>query len=441
MKKGLIWLLLNFYCLTSSLAQTKEQLISKEDLFFLEGITRAVLDTSRIHPGQSLPDPFGKNNTGGTLIRPGGRSTYPSFWIRDYAMSLETGFVKKEEQKHMLWLTAATQCDQTWITKGGSMVPLGAIADHIRVDDSLPIYFPGTYDHAAQGTAEYGTLPPYCDQFFFIHMAHFYVQNFGTTSVLLQEIKGTRLIDRLEQAFKVPPCGDDQLVLATDTFRGVDFGFRDAITITGRLSFPSILKYQAAVQLSSLFQKLKNKAKAGHYEKIAGKIKAALPALIDGNGMLKASDGKSAQADVWSTAIAIYMNILDRQSALKASSHLAQAYLSGKLAYKGAIRHIIHGEDFNKLTAWEQAIPPLNQYQNGAYWHTPTGWVALAIARVNANAARKLIKEFIQDLKDKDFRKGANFGAPYECFNTSSYAAGPVYLTSVSCPFIVLKTK
>ena len=139
-------------------------------------MTRDVMESARIYPLQKLPDPFGINNTGGTLIRPGGRDTYPAFWIRDYAMSLETGFVSLEEQRHMVLLTATTQCDQTWITKEGTgMIPVGAIADHILVENSLPIYYPGTYDYELQGSKEYqyGYFPPYCDQFYFIHMVHY----------------------------------------------------------------------------------------------------------------------------------------------------------------------------------------------------------------------------------------------------------------------------
>src|SRR5690554_8042972 len=102
-----------------------QSIISKDDFNFLEEITEAVLDSSRIYPNQKLVAPFGANNTGGILIRPGGRETYPSFWIRDYAMTLEADLINKEEQKHMLMLTASTQSDQTWITKQGSMVPFG----------------------------------------------------------------------------------------------------------------------------------------------------------------------------------------------------------------------------------------------------------------------------------------------------------------------------
>src|SRR6185437_15258977 len=137
----------------------KQDLLEESDYQYLEHLTKDVLESARLYPGGA-----GDNHTGGILIRPGGN--YPSFWIRDYAMSLASGLVGKEEQEHMLLLTASNQCDQTWITAGGSMVPFGAIADHIRTDDALPIYFPGTYSYKEQGTEAFGKAPPYDDQFF-----------------------------------------------------------------------------------------------------------------------------------------------------------------------------------------------------------------------------------------------------------------------------------
>lgn len=434
-------ILLNLSFAAGMFAQHKSGIITNEDFLFLEGITKAVLDTSRIHPGQALPAPYGRNNTGGILIRPGGRDTYPSFWIRDYAMSLETGFVSRAEQKHMLLLTASTQCDQTWITRGGSMVPFGAIADHIRVDNLKPIFFPGTYDYEGQGTKEFGTFPAYCDQFYFIYMAGYYFKETSDLSLLLKEINGMRLIDRLEIAFKTLPARrDNEIVYTSDAFRGVDFGFRDAIAITGDLSYASILKYRAANQLSAMFSRLKNKTKAAHYKAIAVKIKAAMPRFLDKNGMLTASNGRSGQPDVWATAFAIYLNILEGEDALKAARHLEAAYKNGTLAYKGSIRHIIKDEDFSQNTAWETAIVGKNQYQNGAYWGTPTGWVSYAIAKVDKQSAAKLIKEYIHELRENDFRKGSNFNAPYECFYPGGYTRGPVYLTTVACPYIVLRS-
>ncbi|MBZ4190531.1 hypothetical protein [Niabella beijingensis] len=421
-----------------------QELISKEDLLFLRGLTKAVLDSARLLPGQALPEPFGSNNTGGTLVRPGGRATYPAFWIRDYAMSLETGFISPEEQRHMLLLTAATQCDQTWITRGGSMVPYGAIADHILANNSTPVYFAGTYDAEAQGTPEFGRFPPYCDQFYFIKMAHYYVSSTGDRSLLSRNINGVALSDRLETAFRIPPAHPgDHIVYSAEHYRAVDFGFRDAIHITGDLLYPSLLKYEAALQLSDIFKWKKDPAKVLLYQAIAARLKTAIPErFATANGMLVAATGQSAQKDVWGTAFAIYLNVLSGAAAQRASQTLATAYAAGTLAYKGAIRHVIKTDDFNEKTSWEGAIPeaPLNQYQNGAYWPTPVGWVAMALERSGKENAARLVKEYIAELKATDFRKGPSFGGPLECFYPPAYTRGPVYLTSVTCPYIVLNT-
>ncbi|MBO9593985.1 MAG: hypothetical protein J7599_13840 [Niabella sp.] len=425
-----------------SVCAQKKAIIEIEDLQFLKGLTQAVLDSARVHPGEPLPVPFGFNRTGGTLIRPGGRATYPAFWIRDYVMSLETGFVTAGEQKHMLLLTAATQCDQTRITKGGGMIPYGAIADHILADNSMPVYFAGTYDVEAQGTHEFGFFPPYCDQFYFIRMAKHYMATTGDRAVLHKVINGTTLADRLEIAFRVPPARTGtHIVHSIEPYRAVDFGFRDAIHITGDLLYPSLLKYEAALELSAIFKEKGNPAKAVLYKTIADSLKSAIPKIFtDADGMLRASTGKSAQKDVWGTALAIYLKVLSGKAAERAAARLSGTYAAGTLAFKGGIRHVLTTDDFSSATAWEGAIPaaPLNQYQNGAYWHTPVGWVAYAIWLVDQQNARKLVKEYIAALKDTDFRKGSGYAGPLECFHPPSYTRGPVYLTSVSCPYIVL---
>ena len=409
-------------------------ILDRKDYRFLEQMTLDVLEAARIRPGDTPTDIHPQNNTGGTVICPGGH--YPSFWIRDYAMSLDCGLIGVGEQEHMLRLTASTQCTQAWITGGGSMVPFGSIADHVRVDDGLPIYFPGTYDFRGQGTHAWGTLPPYGDQFFFVHMAHCFATGGGDLSIFSEDMDGFKLSERLEIAFNMVPCDlDNYLVTASDHFRGVDFGFRDVVTITGELAFPSILKYRAARQLSELFGMAGDGTKAGKYRDIAEKLKESIPATFsDERGMLRASTGKSAQADVWSTALAVYYGIIEGDAALRISRTLAAAYRDGALAYKGNIRHVLTTDDFSETTAWESAMAARNTYQNGAYWGTPTGWVCYAIAMTDLEAARRLAAEFVADLRENDYRKTGEPGAPWECFHYEGNRQNPVYLTTVSCP-------
>ncbi|MGC9343033.1 MAG: hypothetical protein ACP5E3_10055 [Bacteroidales bacterium] len=443
MRNFLIILFLFFinglYGQTSS--RLSENVVSREDFYFLEEMTQDVLESSRIYPGQVVSSDFGANNTNGTLIRPGGRDCYPSFWIRDYAMSLESGLIPLEEQKHMLQLTADTQCDQAWITRGGSMVPLGAIADHVRVDDGLPIYFPGTYSYEGQGTPDWGIFPPICDQFFFIHMAYNFIKESSDEEYLLKEINGVSLLNRLEIAFHVSASHNEtHVVYTTDNLRAVDFGFRDAIVITGDLCFPSILKYRASNELAWLFDQVNRKQKAEKYRDIASKLKKSIPDLFsDDRGMLRASTGKSQQPAVWSTALAVYLGVFEGEALIKASQFLAHSYLNGTLSYKGNIRHILTSDDYSNKTAWEISHVQKNTYQNGAYWGTPTGWVAYAIAITKPDLARKLAGEYIEELRENDYRKGPDYGAPWECFHPNGHRQNPVYLTSVTCPYAVFK--
>jgi len=436
---SLMFFLFLFLVLNAQEFKTK-RLLSTEDFNYLKGLTRAVMDSSRIYPGQIISKDFGANATGITLIRPGGRGTYPAYWIRDYAMSIETGFVSMEEQKQMLLLTAATQCDQTWISNSGSMIPVGSIADHIRIDDSKPIFFPGTYNYSSQGGKTWGMTPPYCDQYYFIHMAYQYIVGSKASHFLLKEINGMRLIDRLEIAYKVAPTKlEGVLVNTTDDFRGIDFGFRDVINITGELCFPSLLKYKASLELSELFNLLQRNDKSKFYQNIAVKLKQQIPAVFsDARGMLLASTGKGKQADVWSTSLAVYLGIMEGDQQKKSCQFLRDAYLKGSLAKNGNIRHILTTDDYSDSTAWEFSLAKKNSYQNGAYWGTPTGWICYAIAKVDIAAAKKLAKEYIDDLRTGDYRKGAEFGAPWECYN-SDKPQNAVYLATVGCPFIVFK--
>ena len=184
-----------------------------------------------------------------------------------------------------------------------------------------------------------------------------------------------------------------------------------------------------------------NKSKALRYQHEANLLKISIKStFIDTRGMLRASTGMSGQADVWATSLAINLGVLTGKSRLKAAQYLRDAYLRGELSQKGNIRHIVKSDDFSATSAWEKSVVPINTYQNGAYWGTPVAWVCQAIAFVDLPSAQKLAKEFIQELREGDFRKGDTFGSPWECFN-DKLTQNPVYLTSVAVPLIIFKKK
>jgi hypothetical protein len=204
---------------------------------------------------------------------------------------------------------------------------------------------------------------------------------------------------------------------------------------------PSLLKYKSALQLVELFDRIGRKDKAEVYRLIANRLKKEIPTVFsDGRGMLLASTGKSKQPDVWSTALAVYYEILEGDNQEKTCRFLRDAYKNRTLASRGNIRHVLTTDDYSEKTAWESSQTEKNSYQNGAYWGTATGWVCGAIARVDVDAAKQLAKAYIDDLRAGDYRKGPEFGAPWECYNAKS-PQNAVYLTTVSSPFIVFSQK
>lgn len=415
----------------------------KLDMPFLKGLTQSVIDSSYVFNGDNLPKSvsyFGPNNTGVDLIRPGGRTNYPAFWIRDYAMSVETDLISLDNQREIILFTASHQADKALITGSGSLIPLGSIPDHISFRDNKPIYFPGTIEDFQNQGNEIWRIPPYCDQFFFIHMAYNYWKKSADSKVLVETINNRTLIDRLQLAFNVVPTTlESPLVHINENFNTSDFGFRDIVTMTGDLSFSSVLKYRAANQLSEMFAELGDSSLSAKYKEIADDISELLPKTFsDDKGFLRASTGLSKQSDVWATAFAIYTGALDSDNAKKASITLVRAYKEGTLSNAGYIRHILTTDDFSDETAWEKARAAKNTYQNGSYWSTPVGWVVYSIALTDKKLARKMASEYIDQLKKTDFRKGIEFGGPFECiFPENDYYQNPVYMTSVTSPYAV----
>jgi len=400
-----------------------------------------VLEESRVPAGSTVAG-IGPNTSGDTLIRPGGRGAYPAFWIRDYAMSLEVGMVTRVEQRHMLFLTATHQVDTQIDLPSGSILPPGSIPDHIAFGGA-PIYFPGILeDYEKQGGKQWGYLPCLDDEFFFVHMAAQFAKQSGDSDFLREEVRGKPLIQRLEEAYAMPPAHPETgIVYTTEEARGVNFGFFDTTVHTGDLFFCSLLKYRAARELATLFDALGDSGKAQQYRRQAGQLSAAIEKTFGRpDGLLRASTGLSAQPDVWGTAFAVYVDALSPERRTKACQALAKALQDGTIAWKGGIRHVPTDQDFSQNSAWERSYAKKNRYQNGAYWNTPVGWVCYAVAPVDFTAARGLARDYIAQLREDDFRKGPEHGSPWECMHEEDqHRQNPVYLTSVSCPLAAFR--
>ncbi len=407
-------------------------LITNDDLRFLREMTQAVLDASTVPPGKSVA---GHCNTQKfPLIAPGGGDCYPAFWTRDFVMSADCGLIPGELLKSLLFFLAGAQADEGFHPTAGAFVPAGAITDHIRFDGT-PIYYPGTNDFEGQD-GRFGILPPFDDNFYFIHLAYYLVCKQNNRDLLSEECNSKSLLERLQNAFAAVPADENGLVCNRGELWGISFGFTDTVQMGGSLLFASLLRFRAAKELAEMTASEEYAETAELIFRNVGTV------FTDASGLLRAATGTSGQPDVWGSALAVYLNAVDGTQQLSIAKKLAELYHAGRISCGGAIRHVPLGEEFASGQCWEKTIipMPLNTYQNGAYWSTPTGIVAQAVAQADADAAKQLVAEFIADLRKNDFRLNRpECNAPYECFHPETGQRNSVYLTSVSCPLAALK--
>lgn len=404
---------------------------------YLEELAAAVVEASRVAPGEGVAR-HGRNVTGGTLIRPGGRACYPAYWIRDFAMSLESGLITADEVAHALLLTARLQAGEDRHLRSGSFVPRGAIADHITLDGQ-PIFYPGTLDDVEGQGQPWGFYPSLDDHYYFVEMAWHAIVTHGREELLATEVVGKNLLERLDLAFGVPRADEETgLVICDEEDRGVSFGFTDIVVHTGDLLFCSLLRRRAAQRLADMWTLAGEDARARRLVDLAARIGAAIPGTFaHESGLLRASTGSSAQPDVWGSAFAIYEGLLPAPVADSVAAALYRALVAGTIAWRGNVRHVPTDADYDATTAWERVVDgrPKNRYQNGAYWGTPVGWVCAAIARHDPDAAKVLALDYVEELRENDFRQGPDHGAPWECMHPDGHhRQNPVYMCSVTAP-------
>ncbi|MEA2708192.1 MAG: hypothetical protein QOF78_793 [Phycisphaerales bacterium] len=395
-------------------------------------MTRDVVEASRVRPGERVGG-SPANTQGHTLIRPGGRGAYPAMWVRDFSMSLDSEFITLDEAAEHLKFIAKSQNGRAQRKlKSGAIIPPYAIPDHINFDGGA-VFYPGTYSAGEdQGGEPYGVLPPADDHYEYIHIAHHLAVAGRQAEIDFKSL--THAFDAVDV-----DAATGGMVSTTAEQRAVGFGFCDAIFLTGSLLFPSLLRWRACREMMRMLPE-----DGERYNRIAEDIATHLaPVFADpkGSGWLLAATGVGRQPDVWGTLFALYLQVLSPKDATNARNVVIEAVKAGTITLDGAVRHVPTTADASPTSAWEKtAGVALNTYQNGAYWHTPTGWLLNALYRHDPVLARKQFSEYIAHLRSQDFRKGEQFGAPWECFGRDGAARqNPIYMASVALPLSVIR--
>ena len=180
------------------------------------------------------------------------------------------------------------------------------------------------------------------------------------------------------------------------------YGFTDCICKTGSLMKESLLLWRAyciMAKWQDAFGYDSSVATVG-----AQRIESALvDTFANADGMLDAATVDCHQTDIWGSCYAISIGFPMEESVKKSiSDYIAANY--AELVQMGQLRHTAPGE------YWDRLLGQVNEgeYQNGAFWATPTGWLVDALVDYHPDLAMATIQDIITYFEEKGI---------YECVN------------------------
>lgn len=372
-----------------SCTKAEKKMASEEDLHWLRSEARRQLLGCRI-----------KATDGTMLFTPDGEGHYAALWTRDLAYMVENGFdlfTLPEIKGTILYLLAGQRSD-------------GCIPDR-RQADGLAVYSAGPVNHPLGD-------PPTDNSPFMVKLMADYVDRCGDLDFFAAHSAA------LIRAMEFTPRSSRGLVYIDPLHPHSPYGFTDTIQKTGDLLFSSLLYWEAAQRLATLFDKSRDPEKAQAFRSRARLIEQQLDALWDERtGMFFAASQDCRQIDIWGSAYAVYIAFPLGDKKAKIVRYLADQF--DRYVYGGQIRHLPEPE------VWEKTLIPVKAgtYQNGAYWGTASGWVAVALAQQHPQLSQRIFKELIQDYRTH---------GPHECCNRG-YRQLNNYVVSVLNPLGALQ--
>ena len=424
-----------------------QPVLSSEDESFLRDQAIRVARSARLEPGESSGK--WRNSTRFTVRVPGGNMGYPAFWVRDAVMMLGGDLIPAGELEGWIRLIASTiRSGGDWQVRPGVVVPAFAVADHINFNGKATFY-PGNYETGdRQGGGAWGKYPPLDDDFYFLLAVHDHWRLTGKTDLLLSTVSTAsgemRLADLCEKVYERAPVDSSTgLVMAGDvaTENAKDFGFCDAIYKSGKLLFPSVLKYLSAKRLAEFCQAAGLNRTARRFRDDQQRIGRSVTSTFyrpsgKDQGWLHSATGVGNQPDVWGSAFAVWAGAVSPATANMVSRALVRAYREQTAVQQGCVRHVLTNDRVNH-GHWEKADAKPGEYQNGGYWGTASGWYIAAMATVDTSAAASMARDYVRFLRN-DLRADG-MALAWEWFNPETGKRNnPLYVATVALPYLSL---
>ena len=198
------------------------------------------------------------------------------------------------------------------------------------------------------------------------------------------------------------------------------YGFTDCIGKTGELFMESVLYWRACGVLAKWYAAGKQMEEALDFTGKAEITRQAAARFRDeATGMFYAATRDCRQLDVWGSAYAAYAGFLSDSEADMVADYFINNY--EQVVFRGQVRHLPRGE------YWDRLLKDIDRedYQNGAYWAAPAGWVAWVIARKDPELALRMLNDLARCFIDHGV---------FECVNVNLVKLDK-YVASAVNPF------
>ena len=343
---------------------------------------------------------------------PGG---YPAFWIRDYAMALDSGYPFTSQE-----VLACYNLIKNNVPTSGAKAYW--VPDHILRDGS-PVWKAGTYD-PDPSTSGYGSRASLDGIGFLVKIADKYVQLTNDTQFMSSELPfllaATKSIMRNNLAYV--PLTEEAVV----------FGFEDLILMSGYVAYASIQAYESMIILKNWAEKTGvawhediNAIKTAFNEKFVRDNGYKMFRL---NGVHYADTAYVAPSthkdkdrfDVWQTAYAIRSGILNDNNIIRCASALL--FYKDSYIRNGMAKHVPDEFYYSPTSMWENANG-IGRYQLGGYWSTPMMDIISAIKIISRTVAEDILTDAVN--------YGHNLNWP-ECVNEDYSTQNTQYVSSVT---------
>jgi len=298
---------------------------------------------------------------------------YDAFWLRDYAYMVEgcsEAFANKE-------LTDACR-----VFIGGQRAD-GACVDCVKFDGT-PIYKPGFGSMGDNPVAD-------GSQFTVAVVWHAYQR---TKDAALAKQYGDQLIKALNAVPRNP--GNGLVQIKAGGYDRCPYGFTDTVRKQGDELFTSLLYCEASRQLADLLEVAQRADDAKHWRAEADRVAASVRAVFwDGNvGLFRAATVQCKESDIWGSAYAVYLGVASNEQAGAVALYFKQHY--AEIVCRGQIRHLPGG------VYWQVACSK-DEYQNGGFWATPTGWFVYTLDLADPGLADRTVFELVRELRRNNY--------------------------------------